>query len=140
MRLHRVTHPVLGPASWREIQHAAGELRKQGRRVCSWCFGDVPKGARTRCGKEECQEGIWRAYSPGHCAFRAVYRQKCPCGKHAMEADHIIPVSLGGTGDAENLRALCTTCHGKATTRLRRLGPQYIAVVEHETPLPPLRK
>jgi 5-methylcytosine-specific restriction endonuclease McrA len=44
-----------------------------------------------------------------------------------MEADHIIPVSLGGLGDQSNLRSLCKSCHKAATARLRKLGKHYKA-------------
>lgn len=54
-------------------------------------------------------------------------RPICPCGKHSIEVDHIIPVSLGGLGDADNLRALCRECHKAETNRLRREKAGYVA-------------
>jgi len=39
---------------------------------------------------------------------------------HAWEADHIMPVSLGGTNELENLRTLCVPCHKAETKRLAR--------------------
>lgn len=35
-----------------------------------------------------------------------------PCGKPATEADHILPIGLGGANHAQaNGQALCTRCH-----------------------------
>lgn len=33
------------------------------------------------------------------------------CGRPATEADHVIPVSAGGTDDAWNLRPACKPCN-----------------------------
>jgi 5-methylcytosine-specific restriction endonuclease McrA len=131
-RIHRLTHPVLGPASWSEIQKAAKKRRAEsGRLICSWCFGEVPSGARTRCGSAHCAEMLLRVQSSwGHCAHVALRAAKglCAlCGRRGGETDHIHPVSLGGLGDAENLRVLCSSCHQVETTRLRRLGAAYVA-------------
>lgn len=74
---------------------------------------------------------IWRAQSWGRCtqlARRATTGKcrNCPA-KWAHEVDHIIPVSLGGLGDQENLRPLCRECHKEATARLRREKANYVA-------------
>ena len=126
-RIHRVSHPVLGPATWAEI---LAERRGHGR-VCSWCFGPVPKGSRTRC-SAHCAEMIWRAYSPGRATLAAIKRDKATCvlcGNHwcMIEVDHIVPVCLGGLGDIDNLRCLCSACHKVETARLRREAGAYIA-------------
>ncbi len=126
-RVHRITHPILGVTTWKEIQAAAKHLRVMlGYGVCTWCQSPVSAGRRTRCGKPECAEMIWQAYSWASCrsvALRA--RPFCPCGDHATEVDHIIPVSLGGTGDQSNLRPLCHDCHRAETARLRREKAEY---------------
>lgn len=31
----------------------------------------------------------------------------------SLQADHIIPLSLGGTNDLENMQALCVSCHSQ---------------------------
>lgn len=128
-REHRTTHPILGASSWREMQAAADAIRATGKRICTWCHGGISSGFRTRCGKEDCAEMIWRAYSWGRCIRVAMKAAKglCPCGKLAAEVDHIIPVSLGGLGDQGNLRALCSGCHKEATARLRRERERYVA-------------
>ncbi len=127
-REHRTTHPAIGLATWRQMLDAARTLREQtGRRVCTWCHGGVPKGRRTRCGSAQCAEFIWRAYSWDRCrksALRATPR--CRCGKRAKEVDHILPVSLGGSGDAWNLRCLCRECHLVFTRKLRQERSAYV--------------
>lgn len=124
IRKHRVTHPVIGPATWHEIQVARDRLGK----VCSWCFEPVSAGRRTRCGKAICEEMIWQAYAWSRCRRMAIKASKmCRCGKLATEVEHILPVSLGGLGDQSNLRALCTACHREATNRLRRDKDRYVA-------------
>lgn len=43
---------------------------------------------------------------------------KCErCGRRGrrLQADHITPVSQGGTHDLANLQALCLTCHRRKT-------------------------
>lgn len=135
MRVHRVTHPIIGVASWNEIRLHAEAIRKAlGRKVCSWCHGPVPSGSRTRCGKAECDELIWQAYSWQRCARMAMHaHRRCECGAPSEEVDHIIPVSLGGTGDQWNLKPRCHDCHAKLTKRLRREKAAYIA----DSPLQP---
>jgi len=40
------------------------------------------------------------------------------CGSsHALEVDHIVPKSLGGSDDPENLRLLCRSCNQRAAIR-----------------------
>lgn len=132
-RLHRITHPIIGPATWKEMQAAAEVIRATGRRICTWCHGDLRhRRARTRCGSVECDEMIWRAYSWQRCvrvAMKAAGSKcsKCGPGKWAAEVDHIVPVSLGGLGDQSNLRPLCMDCHKEATRRLRGEKESYVA-------------
>jgi len=51
--------------------------------------------------------------------IRAAFLRQCPqcewCGAEATEADHIVPLSKGGTHSFDNLRALCKSCHSKRT-------------------------
>jgi 5-methylcytosine-specific restriction endonuclease McrA len=128
-REHRTTHPVLGPATWRQMREAARKLREEsGVRICTWCHTPVPARKRTRCGSAQCAEFLWRAWSWDRCrksALRATPR--CGCGKRAREVDHIVPVSLGGSGDQWNLRCLCRACHLAETGRLRREREAYVA-------------
>ena len=53
------------------------------------------------------------------------YNHRClDCGKRKkLEADHIIPVSKGGTSNIDNIQPLCRTCNahmGTKTTDFRR--------------------
>lgn len=43
------------------------------------------------------------------------------------EADHIVPRSLGGTHDLDNLRTLCLRCHRAETARLAALKKHFVA-------------
>ena len=44
------------------------------------------------------------------------------CGQDGCtQVDHIVPVSLGGTNDPENLAAICKPCHIDKTRRERDL-------------------
>ena len=129
-REHRVTHPVIGPATWQQIQAAADKIRKTGVKVCSWCFCKGDKVSRTRCGSRDCHEQIWQVQSWARCRRVAIkahrYCELCPA--RASEVDHIIPVSLGGLGDQSNLRGLCKDCHKKESARLKQLGKAYKAI------------
>jgi 5-methylcytosine-specific restriction protein A len=40
----------------------------------------------------------------------------------AAEVHHVLPLSKGGTHDAENLMALCKACHSAITARGRELS------------------
>lgn len=132
-RKHRVTHPILGVVTWSEIQAAAARrVEATGKRVCSWCFEDVPRGRFTRCGKTTCTDRIQEAISWNVCCrhtIRAALENGCAlCGsRYPTEVDHIVPVSLGGTGDPDNRRALCRQCHKEETARLRRDRERFIA-------------
>lgn len=36
-----------------------------------------------------------------------------------LVVDHVVPLALGGSGDASNLQALCDDCHGDKTAHDR---------------------
>lgn len=124
-RTHRVTHPILGVVSWAELKSARPD------RSCSWCFKDLRgTGKFTRCGDPGCVRSITNLISWSVCARRILHRdaRMCVlCGRPASEVDHIVPVSLGGTGDPANLRSLCREHHKEETRRLRREGKAFIA-------------
>ncbi len=130
-RIHRLTHPHLGPASWKEMEKYVLDFRKRtGVKLCAWCHRVVPQGNRTRCGRQVCQEMLWQSQQWGRCitvAMRTTNHRCVKCGKVAGEVDHKVPVSLGGTGDQSNLRPLCLACHKEATKRLRKEKAEYVA-------------
>jgi hypothetical protein len=130
-RAHQVRHPHFGLVTWRELL-ALLKARKDrtGVKVCSWCLSAILFGRRTRCGANECQREISGLYSwaiRARQAYRKHGRKCALCGAAALEIDHIIPVSLGGTGEIDNLRPLCIPCHKEETKRLRHDGPDYVA-------------
>ena len=56
------------------------------------------------------------------------FKQECKCSicgdtlGAKFEIDHISPLCLGGTNEADNLRAICTMCHAEETDRLLLAG------------------
>jgi 5-methylcytosine-specific restriction endonuclease McrA len=49
------------------------------------------------------------------------YGNRClACGRAnvKLEADHVVPVKLGGTSDISNIQPLCTTCNRKKYTQV----------------------
>ena len=77
---------------------------------------------------------LWQIQSWQHCRYVKLRTlsarlgcEKCGNTRCCIEVDHIVPVSLGGTSDQHNLRALCDRCHKQATARLRREKEQYKA-------------
>lgn len=125
MRIHRLTHPELGPVSWSELRLHVNALKKQeNRKACWWCFGIVPAGFRTRCGKDSCTRMVNDLVYPGNLHRRVCREAGFICSlcsaKNSWECDHIKPIVLGGTSDRENLRCICTECHKKETAKLAR--------------------
>ena len=54
------------------------------------------------------------------------------CIGKATEADRIIQPEAGGTGDLENLRAVCRPCHARRTGRQGALAKQRRAARRKE--------
>lgn len=119
-----------------------------GRKLCGWCYAEVPKRSRSWCSQKCVDEYLIQA-SPsrfraevwkrdrGVCALcrtdtRASYRRWCeqrevmrqhlfrPPGDCQWEADHITPICEGGDDSLENARTLCLACHREQTRALRR--------------------
>lgn len=143
-RIHRITHPKFGPVSWSELREIVnGVKRRENRKACWWCVGPIPKNSRTRCHSAECARKIMDLVYWGDVACRCLSKSRYVCAlcrfdtefgaARDIQVDHIVPVSLGGTGDDENLRALCSHCHKDETARLRRDGPAFKARMAGET-------
>ena len=62
-----------------------------------------------------------RGYGPRHQHWRKLVLGREPlcrdCGKPATDADHIIPLSMGGTWELENGAGRCHRCHSRKTAR-----------------------
>jgi len=56
---------------------------------------------------------------------RYEYRCLC-CGEHKkLTADHIVPVSLGGSSNIDNIQPLCGSCNAKKRTQTIDYRPQW---------------
>lgn len=51
------------------------------------------------------KRSVWER-AGGRCEFRNAVGEKCEA-KHALESDHITPITLGGLSTQDNLRVLC---------------------------------
>ena len=114
-RIHRIMHPILGPATWSEIKKCRHEISKsiEGK-ICLWCHKVFEGRGYSCCGAQVCREGIHRIVNWKHCkdlAFAASQGCCVLCGDTALEIDHITQMALHGTDDAWNLRAVCRHCH-----------------------------
>lgn len=64
------------------------------------------------------------------------------------EVDHVIPLSLGGTDEANNLQVLCQACHGSKTARedlpalskVRRMRARHLGAHRPSKVMPGARK
>ena len=103
---------------------------------CARCTRTVRPG-RTYC--DACQPvHTWTSHPSANARtltredrrrFRAAVLAREPrcrrCGARATEADHIVPVSRGGTNDPEaNGQGLCRPCHDAKTRAEGRDRPQ----------------
>ncbi len=63
-----------------------------------------------------------RGYDAEWERLRAKYLAANPfcfaCGEPSTDVDHIVPKSLGGSDDEDNLQALCHRCHSRKTATL----------------------
>lgn len=69
------------------------------------------------------KRSIWKR-SEGRCEFRNENRERCEA-KHALEYDHIVPVSLGGLSSEGNVRVYCRQHNVLSATRA--LGPKLMS-------------
>lgn len=58
-------------------------------------------------------------------ALKAQHNWTCPCCSKVepevkLEADHVIPISKGGSDNIENIQPLCRRCNGKKHTKTIR--------------------
>jgi hypothetical protein len=87
-----------------------------------------------------------RRHIPLNVRYAVLSRDKCRCklcGRTldsdptlTLEVDHIIPVSIGGSDDIENLRTLCSDCNGGRKARMDDVLNDIIEepIIEFEIP------
>lgn len=91
------------------------------------CGTLVPRGrcALHRQQHERYREKVAdRGYGGRHRRWRALILAREPlcrdCGKPSTDADHIIPLSMGGDWSLENGAGRCHSCHSRKTAREAR--------------------
>jgi 5-methylcytosine-specific restriction endonuclease McrA len=99
--------------------HARRRVWARDRGVCAGCgcdTGFLGRIARVLRRRDDA-EAMWMVKA-------AWGMERRPCGQwevpNLWEADHIIPLVMGGTNDLANYRTLCLTCHKAATANLAR--------------------
>ena len=123
---------------------------------CKWC-NNLLEGRRTAFCSKECSDAFGRATvwgrNRGAYSMRILYRDNfiCRrCGKslalenchgvlipvdsqssHA-EVHHILPVSMGGGDEPENLATLCGECHKEVHRQLFATNVRWVPDKEHE--------
>jgi 5-methylcytosine-specific restriction endonuclease McrA len=111
-----------------------------GRGACLVCEGDITDKQRGTFCSKGCSEAFYVKSRPDHARLRVFERDHGICAKchkdvfngtgrkprargtgDLWQADHIVPVVEGG-GECtlDNLRTLCTPCHGEETAALRK--------------------
>lgn len=144
-RIHKLTHPTLGPISWHELkQHVIRTFEDE--RICHHCFVVKTKGNSKSCSSEICKDWLAKVKDYSICRKQAESRdgKYCTlCGLNGefvqFEVDHIKPVSLDGTGDLENLRVLCLDCHKSETGKFLSSRRNFVASRPPDIPIDELR-
>lgn len=90
-----------------------GDRRKRRNNPEKYLVYSRNKRARKRAAAGSFTESEWLKVC-------ARFGHRCPsCGKHcALTADHIIPLSKGGTNDISNIQPLCRSCNARKNNRL----------------------
>lgn len=108
-----------GHRTWQRSEHV-----KPRRKVCRWC-GSTNLGPRRRsfC-SEACVEEFMIRSDSGYARGKVLRRDEWRCVQccaTGTDCDHIVPVSEGGgCCGLDNLRILCSACHGRVTGELRK--------------------
>lgn len=63
------------------------------------------------------QRGYGSTWQTRRSSFLARHPWCVQCSEPAVDVDHIIPRSRGGTDDESNLQAYCHRCHSQKTAR-----------------------
>ncbi|MGE5618439.1 MAG: HNH endonuclease [Sphingomonadaceae bacterium] len=92
------------------------------------CKNKVPAGSGGLCAEHKKTRQIGRSTRPGmsYRGYKSKWKKtrdqflkRYPwcvvCGRPAVNVDHIIPKSQGGTDDENNLQSMCQSCHSRKT-------------------------
>ena len=109
------------------------DLAIQRNRVCRKNKPEVYKAAKAR--RRAKVKGSGGSFSAAEWILLCtLYNNKCLCckRKEILEADHIVPVSKGGTSNIENIQPLCRSCNARkrAKTIDYRNQPESPAIVQ----------
>ncbi len=96
--------------------------------------------SRGRCvvhKRTEAQRGYGADWRATRAAVRAEVRACEECGIAIdLTVDHIVPQSMGGTNERDNLRVLCRSCHGRVGVRGTGAGQISAAGLRLDTRAP----
>lgn len=84
-------------------------------RACLGCGELIAKGSR--CDDCTPRNGSTRQYRKVRAQVLSGDARCYVCGQPANQADHLTPVSKGGTDDASNLRPICWPCNREKSDR-----------------------
>ena len=109
-----LSHSAEGASTQKAAEGASTQKAAEGASTQKAAEGALTQaGAVSACARRE----IWRR-DAGACVN---------CGsRHALEIDHSLPKSQGGSGSLANLRLLCRKCNQRAAIRtlgLKKMGP-----------------
>ncbi|RYZ65239.1 MAG: HNH endonuclease, partial [Proteobacteria bacterium] len=84
----------------------ADSFRAHETELAQFCGRNVDSPSETRYVPAQKRHEVWRGNKTAGCEF--VSEQGERCGSHyALQLDHVVPYSKGGSHDASNLRVLC---------------------------------
>ena len=100
----------LGLDKWdperREARRVNRKVRQSYKSLPTSAVDKIPSKHRTRSIPAAVRDEVWQR-DGGMCQYRDTKTGRKCGSRHAVQVDHVIPVAMGGTNDASNLRLLC---------------------------------